>query len=627
MLRSKIFPFAAASVGIFLSIRASPVLAQCELGIAASDAASNKKFGEAVSVSGDWVLVGAANPFAFQAGPGSAYFFRREGTLWVQEARVTGTAAAGTTFGSAVAIDGDLAAVGARNSAGSVHIFRHEPTGWTEETQITASDAALNDEFGTSVSICEDLVLIGAPRNDDGATDAGSAYVFRRDGSMWIEQAKLIPADPGNNDRFGHSVSISGDTAIVGAFLDNVFGLFSGSAYVFRRDDNGTPDDPNDDLWVEGQKLIASDAAAGDRFGNSVAISGNVIVVGSRRDDDAGTSTGSAYVFRFDGTTWVEEQKILASDADAFDAFGQSVAVAGDMIVVGAEGTGLETGFAYVYRFRAGTWVEVHKITASDGGSGDEFGHSVSVDGSYAVVGAPKDDNSGNSSGSAYVYQLLGGPDCNANTINDACELDCNENGIPDDCDLTAGTSQDCTANGIPDECEPDCNTNGIADSCEIADGSSEDCTGNGIPDECEPDCNTNGFADSCEIADGSSEDCTGNDIPDECEPDCNANGIADSCDVAAGTDICILPLDTGPCLAICPRFFYNACTGQCEPFTWGCCAGNANNFLTVGECRAACSPNAIPAVSVRGLVTMSLLVLTVGTVVMRKWKTVNSTS
>ncbi|MCH8965120.1 MAG: hypothetical protein IIB58_09180, partial [Planctomycetes bacterium] len=230
----------------------------------------------------------------------------------------------------------------------------------------------------------------------------------------------------------------------------------------------------------------------------------------------------------FDGSAWIEQRKLVASESVALDNFGRAVDVEGDTALVGS------TDGTYLYRRLVGTWEEIASIMPSD--FAQDVGWSVSLSDPYAVAGAPLDDEFGESSGTAYVFRLLGAPDENANGVNDVCEGDCNENGVPDNVDIKAGTSADCNENDIPDECEPDCNGNGIADDCDIESGTSPDCTANGIPDECEPDCNGNAVPDSCDINDGNSPDCTGNGIPDECEPDCNGNGAADSCDIAGST-------------------------------------------------------------------------------------------
>ncbi|MBW2724432.1 MAG: FG-GAP repeat protein, partial [Deltaproteobacteria bacterium] len=204
----------------------------------------------------------------------------------------------------------------------------------TQDFKLTASDAVAGDGFGESVAVSGDVIVVGARRDDNnGNSESGSAYVFRLDGTNLIEERNLTPDDSAEGDFFGDSVAVSGDVIVVGASLDDNPSLNSGSAYVFRFD--GAE-------WIEEQKLTPSDscddkgdcrASVDDRFGHSVAVSGDVIVAGAIFDR---AEYGSAYVFRFNGTEWIEDQKLVASDAAGGDEFGRSVAVSGDVIVVGA---------------------------------------------------------------------------------------------------------------------------------------------------------------------------------------------------------------------------------------------------------------------------------------------------
>jgi hypothetical protein len=205
-------------------------------------------------------------------------------------------------------------------TAGARYPVVIDPT-WSEQQKLTASDAAWNDDFGTSVALSGDTAVVGAPFDDDAGSASGSAYVFVRSGTRWSQQQKLTASDAAPNDDFGLAVALSGDTAVVGAE--------NNSAYVFVR--SGT-------RWSEQQKLTASDAAAGAGgfFGNSVAVSGDTAVVGAYADVDAGGDSGAAYVFVRSGTRWSEQQKLTASDAAAGIRFGNSVAVSGDTAVVGA---------------------------------------------------------------------------------------------------------------------------------------------------------------------------------------------------------------------------------------------------------------------------------------------------
>ncbi|CAD7846986.1 MAG: hypothetical protein [Olavius algarvensis Delta 4 endosymbiont] len=378
-----------------------------EAKLTANDAASDDRFGYSVSISGDTAVVGAYGDDDAGSGSGSAYVFRYDGTAWVQEAKLTADdAETGDQFGWSVSISGGKVLVGARfdddaaSGSGSAYVFRYEGTTstWIQEAKLTADDAASFDLFGESVSISGDTALVGA----QGGGVTGSAYVFRYEGttSTWIQEAKLTANDAAPGDVFGWSVSISGDTALVGNYRDDDAGSESGSAYVFWYD--GT-------TWIQEAKLTANDAAPGDLFGWSVSISGDTALVGAFGDDDAGSSSGSAYVFWYDGTTWIQEAKLTANDAAGFDRFGRSVSISGGTALIGAlfgDGVVSNSGSAYVFRYSGTGWVEEAKLTANDAAQGDFFGWSVYISGDTALVGAWGDDDAGSFSGSAYVFTI-----------------------------------------------------------------------------------------------------------------------------------------------------------------------------------------------------------------------------
>jgi hypothetical protein len=275
---------------------------------------------------------------------------------------------------------------------------------WTEQQKLVPSDGAASDQFGFVVSVSGDTALIGARADDDKGNDSGSAYVFARDGSgNWVEQQKLTASDGALNDLFGSAVSLSGDTAVVTAFGDDDTGVDSSSVYVFSRDSMGN--------WSQQQKLTASDGAAGDGFGSSVSVDDDAMVIGAYRDDDQGFNSGSAYVYARDGMgTWIELQKLIASDGALSDEFGASVAIDGDNVVVGAfrdDDNGADSGSAYVFVREFSGWVEQGKLTASDGAAGDLLGFfSISLAGNTALVGAPLNEGNGSGSGSAYVFEF-----------------------------------------------------------------------------------------------------------------------------------------------------------------------------------------------------------------------------
>ncbi|MCI0713486.1 MAG: hypothetical protein L0154_25240 [Chloroflexi bacterium] len=278
---------------------------------------------------------------------------------------------------------------------------------WVQQARLTALDAAGGDEFGRGVALDGDTAVVGAPRDECVAgADCGSAYVFTRIGSTWVQQAKLVASDGGADDRFGTAVSINRDTAIVGAFLDECLaGADCGSAYVFTRSGS---------MWSQQAKLTANDAAANDFFGIAVAVDGNTALVGAQGDDCmAGTSCGAAYIFTRNGSTWTQQIKLTANDA-ANDLFGASVALDGSTALIGAYANacpaGGNCGSAYVFTGSGSVWTQQANLTASDANTGDLFGVSVAVDANTAVVGARLDDCAagGVDCGSTYVFTRSG---------------------------------------------------------------------------------------------------------------------------------------------------------------------------------------------------------------------------
>jgi len=274
-----------------------------------------------------------------------------------------------------------------------------------EEAKLVAGDATDDDNFGWSVSMCGNRALIGAYTDDHVAVAAGSAYVFELGPSGWSETIKLTASDAGVGDVFGVSVSLDGNTALIGAMLHDgpPGGHASGAAYVFDRSETG---------WVETQKLKASDGVTQDQFGEAVYISGDTAAIAAPRNDDRGGDSGSVYIFERVGSTWVQVANLHASDGATGDTFGNALALRGDTLVVGAPGDddmGRDSGSAYVFERIGGMWVQTAKLTASDGETFDYLGFSaVGISGSTAIVGAHCDDDGGPCTGSVYVFERAG---------------------------------------------------------------------------------------------------------------------------------------------------------------------------------------------------------------------------
>ncbi len=375
-----------------------------------SKKATKDIFGCSVSINGNYAIIGARDADDNGEDSGSAYIFKRSGNRWsLQQKLLASDGAKGDCFGMSVSINGNSAIIGAcldddkGFNSGSAYIFACSGTYWFEQQKLLASDGLNNDWFGYSVSIDGNYAIIGAPFNNDKGVESGSAYIFKRDGTTWSEQQKLLASDGKHKDYFGISVSIDGNYAIIGAPCDIYYGFSSGSAYIFKRD--GT-------IWSEQVKLTPSEGTEEDFIGYSVSIDGNYAIIGAPFDNDNGYWSGSAYIFKRDGTTWSEQQKLLASDGATYDLFGLSVSIDGDYAVIGApfnySGGGGDSGSVYFFKRDGTTWSKQAKLIPLDIADGDCFGYSVSIDGDYAIIGVPYDDDNGPNSGSAFIFKRLG---------------------------------------------------------------------------------------------------------------------------------------------------------------------------------------------------------------------------
>jgi len=342
-------------------------------------------FGVSVSVSGDTALIGAAG------NNGAAYVFVRSGDAWSQQQTLTG--AGGTAydnFGVSASVDGDTAAVGASGSAvtqGAAYVFVRGGGVWSQQQKLTASDGEAGDAFGSALSVSGDTAVIGAPGKNGSR---GAAYVFVRSGTTWTQQQELTASDGTAGDAFGSALSVSGDTVVIGA--PGWTGSL-GVTYVFVR--SGT-------TWTQQQELTVPDSTAYSSFGSSVSVSGDAAVIG-----ESGTAftQGAAYVFVRSGGVWGQQQRLTASDGAAEDLFGWSVSMSGDMAVIGAwaetVGSSPRQGAAYVFLRSNGVWSQQQELIASDGLAYAGFGSAVSLSGDTALIG---DEGKAGFQGAAYVF-------------------------------------------------------------------------------------------------------------------------------------------------------------------------------------------------------------------------------
>ena len=334
------------------------------------------QLGISVAISGDTLLAGAHRDDVPSEDAGAAFVFERANGIWSVPTRLSVADPAECVFGQAVALDGNTALVsaGAFNCgtrSGAVYVFDRSGGTWSAVQKLIASDATPQGTFGFSLAIQGDTAIIGA-------TARASAYVFVRSLGVWTEQAKLVPSVPAAS--FGWSVSLDGDSAIVGAQQADGF---AGAAFVYAR--SGT-------TWTEQVRLVAP-AAGFPFFGTSVAMSGDTVLVGS--GGPAVVDSGSVHVFTGAGAAWALEATLTPSDGNIGDGFGTSIALQGDVAVIGSpvdyheEADLSEAGSAYLFARSSGVWTETFKLTASDAAENDEFATSVGMSGNTLAFGAP----------------------------------------------------------------------------------------------------------------------------------------------------------------------------------------------------------------------------------------------
>jgi len=339
----------------YVFLRAANGLWSQEAKLIATDKVSNDFFGTSVSISGARAVIGATGQDASANGAGAAYVFTRTGTTWAQEAKLLASdGASNNGMGRSVSTTGDRIAVGSPgakggnvNNAGQVYIYTRAINGtWSQEAILNASDRSVADGLGISVSLSGDSVIAGASLK--GNTNVGGAYVWLRAANgTWSEQAILVPSVTGSDDQFGSSVSLSGDRALVGAPLRNQT-VFTDTGMVFAFTRSGT-------VWAQEAVIIPLDTSISGFFGSSVSISGNRAIIGSPGATVNSVARGAAYVFLRNGAgAWSQEVKFTGSDSAAADSFGTSVSISGVNAIVGASGNdpsaASNAGAAYAFQ-------------------------------------------------------------------------------------------------------------------------------------------------------------------------------------------------------------------------------------------------------------------------------------
>jgi hypothetical protein len=388
---------------LFLFVFDLPVFAICpQIKLSPCDANAGDKFGVSVAIDGNLAVIGAYEcDINGCANAGAVYIFEHLGSAWILRQKLNASDfSAGARFGRSVAIEADAIVVGAYrdNDTGSAYIFTHSSGVWSQQAKLTAFDAASGDYFGCSVGISGDTVIVGSYYDDKLA---GSAYVFVRTGSTWAFAQKLIASDAVVSDRFGNSVAIDVNDILVGSYYSSSFGVsYAGSVYYFTRTDG---------VWSQQAVLTASDSSFADHFGCSVALDANIAVIGAYECDINGISdSGAAYVFYKTVSGWSQQQKLMDTDDPcANEDFGRSVAIEANAVFVGCplnRVNGIQTGSVFEFVKTGQSWTQKQTFSASDSNNGDNFGFSTAVSGRDLIVGAHFNAEKGVSSGAAYAF-------------------------------------------------------------------------------------------------------------------------------------------------------------------------------------------------------------------------------
>jgi len=368
--------------------------------VQAADGAAGNGFGSSTAISGNLAVIGGPN---WSGGAGGVYVFERNASgQWGFQTKL-GSAGGeeGNQFGESVAMDGTTIAVGMPgynagelSGAGAVCVFIRTAGGvWSQQAKLSASDPSDEfDGFGKSVALCGDTLLIGTENRD-------CVYVFVRDGAgVWTEVQKLTAFDDTyEKEYFGYSVALSGENALIGSYGDNPHGDFSGSAHAFRRDGSG--------VWQQISKLTASDAAAGDCFGLSVALDGEIAVVGAPYDSENGGGRAYVYVLN-DEELWSLSGILRVNGGKMEDDFGGAVAIQKGNVLIGAS---FESGRGAAYLFtrnNMGQWTPAVRFCPADLGEWDFFGTAVALYGDTVIAGAMLNDDQGEDSGVAYIFDI-----------------------------------------------------------------------------------------------------------------------------------------------------------------------------------------------------------------------------
>lgn len=390
------------SIVVFLLFIISKIFAQFDYEyqrVGNENGSNGDFFGSALSVDGLRIVAGAPELDLIGSNSGEVFIYNSTDSMhWsLEQAIYPSDAAPGDEFGYSVSLSGDFLAIGApsdddaASNAGSVYIYKLVSGSWQFHQKLLPNTASEDANFGYSVRIAGNRLIVGAPDDTGSSYKHGAAYIYRFNGTNWVFEQKLYPSDESQSDFYGGSVSISGLNAIVGAKYANENTTDDdGAAYIYHF---------NGSAWVEDIKLTNSEGGTDDNFGKSVDINSNFAVVGVPNDDDNATACGSVFIYKLNGTTWTFNQQI--SGTYGFSYHGYSVEINDTLLLVGNNSA--NEGYVKFYKYNSATgfWEEYNSVYSSADRS---LGYSVAAGGAYAVAGAPENDYAATGDGLFYIY-------------------------------------------------------------------------------------------------------------------------------------------------------------------------------------------------------------------------------
>jgi hypothetical protein len=393
----KIFTF----ILLLICLEITPSYAQIVKIVPTNLTGTAVRFGQGTFTDGNYLFIGARDDAGLSALSGAAFIYKKSGNNWVQEAKIySDTGNDGNQFGEALAFMGDYLLVGSSNPKvgnGAAHLFKRSGASWSQVAKVSPSPAS--GFFGSAVAMNTEYAFISANRENRNTSmiQTGALYVYRRNGDNLTFVSKITSPNQTANGFFGNALSIDGDYLAIAATNDGS----TGAVYIYHLVGS---------TWTLEATVKSSDIAAGDQFGSGIHLKGDQLIVGASTDDDKGMDSGSAYIFKRNGTAWTQIVKFVPTDGDQSDNFGEDVALSGTFAIVSSpidEEKGNLTGSVYGYKLQGANWVFDKKYFSTDPNQNEIFGFNLhAASNGTVLIGATGNDEKGANMGAAYVLTV-----------------------------------------------------------------------------------------------------------------------------------------------------------------------------------------------------------------------------